>query len=56
MEGRSAIFWLEFFPVSVVTCIDTFEGIPELQTPYTRSQVPFAKNASMATWRLKEPG
>lgn len=41
MEGRSAIFWLEFFPASVVTCIDNFEGVPELQTPYTRSQVPF---------------
>ena len=34
-------FLAQFFPVSVVTCIDTFEGIPELQTPYTRSQVPF---------------
>jgi hypothetical protein len=56
MEGRSAIFWLEFFPVSVVTCIDTFEGIPELQTPYTRSQVPFREKRFVATWRLTEPG
>jgi hypothetical protein len=41
LEGRSAIFWLEFFPASIVTCIDTFEGIPELQTPRSRAQVPF---------------
>jgi predicted O-methyltransferase YrrM len=25
-EGRSAVFWLEYFPNSDVTCIDTFSG------------------------------
>ena len=25
-EGRSAVFWLEYFPSSHVTCIDTFSG------------------------------
>jgi predicted O-methyltransferase YrrM len=25
-EGRSTIFWLEYLPESVVTCIDTFQG------------------------------
>jgi predicted O-methyltransferase YrrM len=25
-EGRSAVFWLEYFPRSHVTCIDTFAG------------------------------
>jgi predicted O-methyltransferase YrrM len=27
-EGRSAIFFLEFFPRAHITCIDTFEGAP----------------------------
>ena len=28
-EGRSAIFFLEFLPLSHITCIDTFQGQPE---------------------------
>ena len=27
LEGRSAIFWLEYLPCLTITCIDTFEGI-----------------------------
>lgn len=28
-EGRSAVFFLEFLPLSRITCIDTFGGSPE---------------------------
>ena len=28
-EGRSAIFWLNYFPKSRVACIDTFAGSAE---------------------------
>jgi predicted O-methyltransferase YrrM len=28
-EGRSAIFWLNYFPNSQITCIDTFTGSAE---------------------------
>jgi predicted O-methyltransferase YrrM len=26
LEGRSAIFWLEYLPRAAVTCVDTFQG------------------------------
>ena len=28
-EGRSAVFFLNFFPRATITCIDTFGGSPE---------------------------
>lgn len=30
-EGRSSIFFLNYFPNCALTCVDTFEGSPELQ-------------------------
>lgn len=33
-EGRSAIFWLNYFPESHLTCVDTFMGSSEHQTAF----------------------
>jgi hypothetical protein len=38
-EGRSAIFWLNYFPHSRVVCLDTFAGSDEHQLPLFAGKV-----------------
>jgi predicted O-methyltransferase YrrM len=52
-EGRSALFWLEYFPQSHVTCVDTFTGSAEqfavghsadgVETRFDRNVSPYAQ-------------
>lgn len=55
-EGRSAIFWLEFFPHSQLTCIDNFEGSPTCPTIIeAREQIPNIENRFDANMKIYGP-
>jgi predicted O-methyltransferase YrrM len=41
-EGRSAVFFLNFFPRATLTCIDAFEDYPPVEARFDRNLAPFA--------------
>ena len=44
-EGRSAVFFLDFFPEATVTCVDTFGGgIDNHGNPTERVEIPFIES------------
>ena len=49
-EGRSVVFWLEFFPDSHVTCIDAFEGWTNEPIPQDRSLAEARFDANVAPY------
>ena len=54
LEGRTAIFWLEFLPNSTITCIDNFEGtLVQPSDPKLRAQIPLREqrfDANLASY------
>jgi predicted O-methyltransferase YrrM len=41
-EGRSALFFLNFFPRATLTCIDAFADFPPAEARFDRNLAPFA--------------
>src|SRR5262245_27164466 len=71
-EARSAIFFLEFFPQSVITCVDTFQGgvenradphLPLIEHRFDRNLGPYGHRVTkirsdsiVALWKLHKAG